>query len=324
MRIGVLIGRFQVPEPHEGHRFLINEIKSNCDKLVILLGSANRARSIRNPYTYEERKAAVLRLFPDVLVAPLNDYKYSDAQWRADVVYTINTIVAERYNNVEVVLFGHKKDGNDYLDWFPQYNYQNITSDIDVSGTEVRRSIEKLLPTAVQEDIEYFRKEAELFANYPYPETLSFMCGDPVVECDGHILVVQRGGHPGRGSWALPGGFKNRNETMLDAAIRELVEETNLRVPEKVLRGSIVSTRLFDSPTRGSGIPRTTLAVHIRIKRDSDGKLPRVSAGYDAKKAEWVPLYDVLNKLPMHDDHKDIVSILTNTIPLPALVVCGT
>ena len=63
----------------------------------------------------------------------------------------------------------------------------------------------------------------------------------------------------------------NSNETFLDCAVRELIEETNIRVPEKVLRGSIVKTELFDSPKRSFGIPRNTLAVYFRINPDPDG-----------------------------------------------------
>ena len=85
-------------------------------------------------------------------------------------------------------------------------------------------------------------------------------------------LLIRRKHDPFAGSWALPGGFKNNKESSLDCAFRELTEETNVRVAEKVLRGSIVQTKLFDDPNRGMGIPRNTLAVHIRIDLNFDNK----------------------------------------------------
>ncbi|MDB4461416.1 NUDIX domain-containing protein, partial [bacterium] len=152
----------------------------------------------------------------------------------------------------------------------------------------------------------------------PFKNTLNFNCSDAIVECEGNILLIERKSVPGAGTWALAGGFKNSDETFLDCAIRELVEETNLKVPEKVLRGSIVNKRLFDFPNRGMGIARNTLAVHIRISPDNSGKLPKVKASDDAKSAKWVSLHDALNNHMLFDDHAAIISTMTGVNPIPA------
>ena len=176
------------------------------------------------------------------------------------------------------------------------------------------------LPRTVKDDFAYYEKEKKLFANYPFPETLNFNCGDAVVECQGHVLLIQRKHAPGAGAWALPGGFKNRDESFLDCAVRELIEETNIRVPEKVLRGSIVKTQLFDSPKRSFGIPRNTLAVYFRINPDPDGKLPRANGADDAAECKWVPLTDVLNRYELYDDHASIISTVTGVVPMPGFM----
>jgi bifunctional NMN adenylyltransferase/nudix hydrolase len=145
------------------------------------------------------------------------------------------------------------------------------------------------------------------------------MCGDAIVECAGHIPLVRRLRAPGRNNWALPGGHKNNNETSFECVIRELMEETNLRVPEKILRGSVVSQRLFDSPYRGCGsIPKSTLAVHFKIGLDHDGKFPRISPADDALEAVWTPISDALNRKSLHDDHAGIISEMCNVMPIPA------
>ena len=42
------------------------------------------------------------------------------------------------------------------------------------------------------------------------------------------MILIKRGGHPERGKWAIPGGFVGMDESLEDAAARELKEETDL------------------------------------------------------------------------------------------------
>lgn len=320
MKTGIFIGRFQ--PAHNGHIHAIGIAASQVDKLYILVGSANQCRSIKNPWTFSERKQMLqLKLhgahITNYEIIPLNDYKYSDTQWMSDVRATV-----EHYKMGSPILFGHVKEGNDYLKWFPEYKFKSIESQYNVNATQVRDEMfaknDPFMPETVRADYEFYQKEKQLFANYPFPETLNFNCSDAVLECQGHVLLIQRKFAPGRGAWALPGGFRNQRETFLDCAIRELMEETNVRVPEKVLRGSIVKTELFDSPKRSFGIPRNTLAVYMRISPNPDYSLPRANGADDAALCKWVPLTDALNNIEMYDDHKDIVSKVTGVMPMPA------
>jgi bifunctional NMN adenylyltransferase/nudix hydrolase len=320
MKNGIFIGRFQ--PVHQGHVHAIGIAASQVDKLYILVGSANQCRSIRNPWTYDERKQmlrAKLRnanIF-NYEIIPLNDYRYSNTQWMSDVRAT-----ADHYNMGSPILFGHMKDGNDYLSWFPDWKFKSIEAQYNINATDIRNRMFDLkdpdMPATVIGDYNFYKKEKQLFADYPFPETLNFNCSDAILECQGHVLLIQRKFAPGAGAWALPGGFRNRNETFLDCAIRELMEETNVRVPEKVLRGSIVKTELFDDPSRSFGIPRNTLAVHMRISPNPDFSLPRANGADDAMTCKWIPLVDALNTIEMYDDHKDILSKMTGVNPMPA------
>lgn len=322
MKNGIFIGRFQ--PVHEGHIHALGVAAAEVDKLYILVGSANQCRAIRNPWTFEERKQMLTKELEwanikNYEIVPLNDYKYSNTQWISDVRAT-----AEYYNMGTPVLFGHLKEGNDYLNWFPDWKFCHVGMGININATQVREQMFKdkdpLIPETVLADYEYYNKEQWVFKDYPFPETLNFNCADAILECQGHVLLIQRKFSPGAGAWALPGGFRNRNETFLDCAVRELKEETNVRVPEKVLRGSIVKTELFDEPSRSYGIPRNTLAVYMRISPNPDGSLPRANGADDAALCKWIPLTDVLNTIAMYDDHKDIISKITGVQPIPAFV----
>lgn len=315
--ITFVIGRFQVPSLHAGHMHLIQSAVDAGYHTVVLLGSANRPASIKNPWSYDERAKMIKSLFPSVTIYPLNDYKYSDPQWMADVAATVDHEM-RKWQGRHPVLVGSFKQGNDYLKWFPQYPSINIEPIHDIDGTRVREAMFGSLPKSVQDDVLYFKAEKENFKDYPYPDSLNINCADPLVECIGHILLVERGRAPGEGTWALPGGHKLTMETFLDCAVRELYEETNLRVPEKVLRGSLVNTRLFDAFNRGNGIPRTTMACHFVINPNPDGSLPRANGQDDARQTRWVPLNDVLNKYKLYDDHGDIISVMTKVSPVIA------
>lgn len=320
MKTGIFIGRFQ--PAHQGHIHALGVAASQVQKLYILVGSANVCRSIKNPWTFDERKQMLhLKLHAarvtNYEIIPLNDYKYSDTQWMSDVRATI-----EHYDMGSPVLFGHMKEGNDYLNWFPELEFKSIESQYSMNATMIRQRMFDLkdpdMPATVQGDYQFYQNEKKLFKDYPFKETLNFNCSDAVLECQGHVLLIQRKFSPGKDAWALPGGFKNQQETFLDCAIRELIEETNVRVPEKVLRGSIVKTELFDSPKRSFGIPRNTMAVYMRISPNPDYSLPRANGADDAAMCKWVPLTDALNSIEMYDDHKDIISKVTGVNPMPA------
>jgi bifunctional NMN adenylyltransferase/nudix hydrolase len=161
------------------------------------------------------------------------------------------------------------------------------------------------IPT-IKQEYKMVKKYKEAWKAAPFPPT--FMTVDAIVVQSGHILLVKRGDMPGKGLWALPGGFLNQEETMLDGAIRELKEETKIKVPVPVLKGSIKESKTFDAPNRSSRGRTITQAFFIDL---GVGELPKVKGADDAEKAFWVPFNQVKQE-KMFEDHFHIIDNFIN------------
>ena len=128
---------------------------------------------------------------------------------------------------------------------------------------------------------------------------------DAIVIQSGHVLLVKRRASPGKGLYALPGGFLDPDETLKSGMIRELREETKLKVPEPVLLGNIRNHEVYDYPTRSL---RGRTITHAFLIELPCGPLPKVKGSSDAEKAVWIPLnifYSMQGK--MFEDHWAIV-----------------
>jgi len=113
-------------------------------------------------------------------------------------------------------------------------------------------------------------------------------------ETSRRVLLIQRDNPPFRGCWALPGGFVDEGEQVIEAAPRELAEETGLRVGELWLLG------VYDTPGRD---PRGwTVSVVYLAQAPSEAA---VAGGDDAGDARWFAVDD-LPKLAF--DHQVILA----------------
>jgi bifunctional NMN adenylyltransferase/nudix hydrolase len=145
----------------------------------------------------------------------------------------------------------------------------------------------------------------------PYPPV--FHTVDAVVLQAGYILLIERRSLPGKGLLALPGGYIGEHERIQDSMIRELREETRLKVPASVLVGSIKARRDFDHPYRSARGRIITTAFLIQLAASGEG-LPRVRGGDDARCAFWLPL-DEIEPERMFEDHYHIIQTM---VPLAA------
>ncbi len=344
----VFIGRFQ--PFHKGHLAVIEAGLRRAGQMIILCGSAHQPRSIRNPWTLVERETMIRGAIADadnsrLHIAPLMDMVYNDESWVRNVQATVNGLVTAHHGlphrNPHIGMIGHNKDHSSYyLNLFPQWGAIAIENFRCISATPIREAIfragakgeiyldsedsKQSLPDCVQKFMLEFcssqiydeiKNEHEFVAKYkaawsaaPYPPT--FVTVDAVVIQSGHVLMIERKARPGKGLLALPGGFVDREEKLVDACMRELREETRLKVPAPVLRGSVKAQRVFDDPYRSARGRTITHAFYIELAPNKE--LPRIKGGDDAKHAMWVPLAE-LDPTHIFEDHYFIIHEMTGT-----------
>ncbi len=271
---------------------------------------------------------------PAVEIVPLPDLTYSMDDWLSQV----HTLVAKyEPENSKVRLVGHTKDAktNDYLNLFPNWKFLNMPAYMTptkagktLDATAIRQKYfntgmaPEYVPSEVHsflnrfrntDDFEYLleyhrfvrRYQEENIIPCKYPPI--FQTVDACVVQNGHVLVVKRLAQPGRGLWALPGGYVNaRTDLSLeDAALRELVEETQIELTKETLKRCITNVRTYDDLHR-SDLGRLMTTCHtIKLR---PGPFPKCHAADDAADFKWMLLDEARNNCHLfHDDHGHII-----------------
>jgi bifunctional NMN adenylyltransferase/nudix hydrolase len=296
-----------------------------ADRIAVLIDGSRLAPSTRNPFSFEERVALFsaslseeelgrLRFFP------LRDHPYAVARWQAEVRHCLAEFTADGPgSDAGVVLLGLEPDPSGHgLEGLPQLARVDtgwegaadrsaaarLRAGYLEGGRDFRDQVadgtgawlERFMATSAFADLTreqaFIRKFKDSWKGSPYPPT--FNTADALVVASGQVLLVLRGGFPGHGLLALPGGYLNQEETLLECALRELHEETGLEVEDRELRAGAgaVARRTFDHPERSDRGRIITEAFAIRLKTGGADRLPSICArgGDDAKGALWMPL----------------------------------
>ena len=336
--LAVVIGRFQ--PFHNGHLSVLKNASIIAKRVLVLVGSSSIARNIKNPFTYDERSEMIGAVceefsFKNILTEPLVDDMYNNQQRIAAVQNKVYNMVGPEGS---VVLVGHHSDDSSwYLDVFPKYAQFEVSQTETMHSTQIRDIFynhgmipKDVMPKSVEhwlrdfqtlwgqkeyknlcEEYEFtkdYKVKHKYVGNLPYDAV--FTTTDAVVINSGHILLVKRRMAPGKGLWALPGGFLGANERLEDSMLRELEEETRIKVSKDLLRASIKGNHVFDHParsTRGRTITHAYLIVLNELKN------PRVRGSDDAERAKWVPISEFYGMSEeMFEDHYSIGSYMIN------------
>jgi bifunctional NMN adenylyltransferase/nudix hydrolase len=218
-----------------------------------------------------------------------------------------------------------------------------------LSAAEALKVLRLKVPTSTAQFIERFmttdecallRREWDFVRAYKAawsvaPYAPIFVTTDAVLVQSGHVLVIVRGAFPGEGLWALPGGFLDPNERLVTCAVREVMEETGIKLAEgkradeitkAMLLGSIKDEKNFDKPDRSSRGRTVTTAFLMQL--DDTKPLAKVKGMnaplhetggevvVETRKAFWLPISEALRRTDMwFEDHHAILETMVARLP---------
>lgn len=156
-KFGVMVGRLN--PIHNGHVNIINHMLATMgpDNCLVLLGSCNNNPSLHNIFNYQQRKAMVQMIFPDVNLIGMPDFPGNNVAWFS---YLSDLIKLRLGNNcpVDLTFFGgsftdvfYAVDAGYKTDIFNRYTDQKISSSEVKDRLILGKSISDLVPSEVEE-----------------------------------------------------------------------------------------------------------------------------------------------------------------------------
>jgi bifunctional NMN adenylyltransferase/nudix hydrolase len=301
--VGVIVGRFQVPDLHEGHRSVISQVVAWHRKVIICIGVSHALGSGKNPLDYITREKMIRHYFPqpEITIVPMIDLP-TDEQWSEQIDRTVSALCPVN----TIVLYGGR---DSFLPHYKgKFKTKALSMNISVSGTEVRDAVGKrVLDTAD------FRAGVIYATQNQYPKV--FPTVDIAVTTDTDILLVRK--KVDGGKWRVPGGFVHPNDSTLEeAAARELTEECGRfeHGPMEYVSSLLVN----DWRYRWEKDKIITTLFHCKHQFD------RPVAGDDVDEAAWCPQHGVHgvlvdNHLPLYYAvHKHLKKGRKNAKPVNA------
>lgn len=348
------IGRFE--PPHLAHEAIFARALSQGTNLAIMLGSAYSAPNPDNPFTEFQRmemiKLSLRGIQADVgqrvYFCAIPDYPYNDLLWEQriqDAITEVSTMVDA--GDGKVGLIGHLKDESSfYLKKFPQLELICLANMGKLNATDVRSVLfntdvvtstailNSMVSPLIARYIQIWRDlpEAKALAiasheinaynsQFKSPYSTQHVTADAVVTCAGHILLIRRKDEPGKGLWAIPGGFVGPSETCMHAAIREFREETRIKSTDYAIERWCVNQKFFDAPKRSLRKRTFTMAHHFECPFNAP---PEVRGGDDAEEAKWFTFGEFARmRAMMFEDHYDIIKYFTGISDAPLPIVIG-
>jgi bifunctional NMN adenylyltransferase/nudix hydrolase len=255
--IAAVVGRFQVHELHDAHKFLIDQVVNNHKKSIVFLGVPKVVGTRKNPLDFDTRKKMIQSQYPETVIIALPDFG-DDHLWSQE----LDKRIREVYPIGNVLLYGgrdsfipyYKKGGG-------QFDCKELEQYTFVSGTEVRKIVSETVKNSQD-----FRAGIIYNAYNQYSKV--HPCVDITILDESHkkILLAKR---PYEDSWRFIGGFATpQDESYEQTALRKLKQDaggieidkliylTSIKVPDWRYRGEDdkIITNFYKTTYKGGTI----------------------------------------------------------------------
>lgn len=291
--IGALVGRFQVHELHEAHKYLIDQVAENHKKVILFLGVPKVVGTKKNPLDFDSRKRMIQHHYPNIVILALPDFG-DDRRWSAE----LDKRVKEVYPIGDVLLYGGR---DSFIPYYKNGGGQFDCKELDeygtfVSGTEVR----KMVSEEVKDSADF--RAGVIYQSYnQYPKV--HPCVDVAILDDKDRLLLAK--RPYEDGWRFIGGFTKPSDACYEHAVRRKVREDvggNLSITDVKYIGSVqVPDWRYQSEED------KIMSILFKTWRGWG----RIEPSDDVSELKWFDISE-LDKIEMVNEHKILLEMFIN------------
>lgn len=305
--IGVVIGRFQIHEVHEGHIRLLRHVQDQHPQVLVLIGCRMTPANRRDPLSYPMRADMLRDVLPEAEVLPVFD-KPDDLLWSRQV----DSLIASLFPGQKAMLYGGRDS------FIPHYHGKHEVREltfprggVEPSSTEMREVI-----AARRRSTPDFR--AGVIHALATLQPRIYMCVDIAVMHNGKVLLGRK---PDERKWRYIGGHVDIEDVTLEQAARREQREEAPNIETDLQYRYVCSTRVED--WRDRDVPD---AKHHTVLYETDYTFGNLTPADDIAELQWFP-FEAATEHHLVPDHVALFRKHLNTkgilarlnVPLPSL-----
>lgn len=287
MKVGIVVGRFQVSDLHSGHLALLTKANEENERLVVFLGISRSPPSEREPLDFRTREIMIHESFPSATVMPLIDNE-SNLSWSR----MIDNLTHSAFPETEGTIYGGRDSCLDfYLGNFEKKTIENIDLGSGTESRELDSRIYSYTPEFRHGSIHAINRLGDR----------SIMATDVALIRDDTVLLGRKDGET---LWRFPGGKLDITDGSLEGCSRrELQEEAGIFAEHMQY---VASFRVND--WRFTMNPNVKIFTALYVAREMTQQTPK--AGDDLVEVRWFLLSDLLTYI--RPGHKELAVALLN------------